>query len=642
MNAMQSQFLRSVVVALIVLHAGVASAQTEATGNPVQDIGNAVKGIFDLIEGAVNKLTGQSANPEGSKPAAEPAVTKESAAAREPVAAKEPAAAKADTGQPSNEAAPAPSAAAAATPPQTAPAPASTNVNPIVPAAIPMHTIPSADTERGKPGISTAEWIKMPSSAYELDLKSIYQLTDKNKRQFGAFLRYTNRATGTSKYDGIRVDCAQRGIIFFEARNTYYNDFKAQDVSYLAATTFPKPKPDVPIEGASVKEVCARTAEAAAALPAHTAAYFPVKAEPGAGNYEGPIVNNAYHGKGTMTWPNGNRYEGDFVEGQRNGKGVFVWANGNRYEGDFLNGNRIGKGAYTRPNGERYEGEWLMGNLHGSGSSRLPNGDQFVGEFRDNKYWNGRLTNSAGHVTSEYSEGVQRRVTQPPPQAAFSPAPSVQPTYRPPAPAARPAPEPAESRSDQPDNTMEIASALLGLMNPGTQRRQPAQAQPRPQAQANAGAWTLPQRPTLPGACRTEVGVNSSRTICPDGTTTTSQNSSGQASSGQASGSGGGATNSAPVNSLNQCLRQSRGEGACGKANGHLVEMRNVCGQRIKATLCLEQRNGLGQCGSNGALDPNETILQYVCDGTGRYKYWGCEMNGVGNCGGALRNEKPF
>lgn len=88
----------------------------------------------------------------------------------------------------------------------------------------------------------------------------------------------------------------------------------------------------------------------------------------------------------------------------------------------------------------------------------------------------------------------------------------------------------------------------------------------------------------------------------------------------------------------NNCLVEIQGDRGtmCGTRDSHIVEMKNRCNGKIKAQLCLEQTNGRMQCGSNNHMDPGGTVTQYVCSGTGRYRYWGCSYDAkdYGNCGG--------
>jgi hypothetical protein len=61
--------------------------------------------------------------------------------------------------------------------------------------------------------------------------------------------------------------------------------------------------------------------------------------------YEGEILNDEKHGKGTGRWSDGDRYERDWLNDQRTGYGIF-YSNrenefkGDRYEVEFLNNYR--------------------------------------------------------------------------------------------------------------------------------------------------------------------------------------------------------------------------------------------------------------------------------------------------------------
>ena len=40
--------------------------------------------------------------------------------------------------------------------------------------------------------------------------------------------------------------------------------------------------------------------------------------------YEGPVVDGAYTGNGTLTWPNGDKYTGQVMMSKQHGQGFFI------------------------------------------------------------------------------------------------------------------------------------------------------------------------------------------------------------------------------------------------------------------------------------------------------------------------------
>ena len=92
-----------------------------------------------------------------------------------------------------------------------------------------------------------------------------------------------------------------------------------------------------------------------------------------------------------------------------------------------------------------------------------------------------------------------------------------------------------------------------------------------------------------------------------------------------------------------QVVNNTRGK-MCGNPNSAEAGLRNTCSATINAQVCLEDRKGIAHCGSNGTMSPGDRVYQYICDGTGRFVYWGCTKEPGkygGNCGGNW-NGKPF
>lgn len=138
--------------------------------------------------------------------------------------------------------------------------------------------------------------------------------------------------------------------------------------------------------------------------------------------YEGEFVENAPHGRGAMTlpdglvgsgsfeqgrptgrefelkWPNGARYRGDV--GQHlamDGTGTLTYSDGTTYEGQFRNGRLEGNGVLKSAAGGIRSGAFIDGRLHGKGSIHYQNGAHYEGELRaDLPEGQGRLTHANG------------------------------------------------------------------------------------------------------------------------------------------------------------------------------------------------------------------------------------------------------
>jgi hypothetical protein len=80
--------------------------------------------------------------------------------------------------------------------------------------------------------------------------------------------------------------------------------------------------------------------------------------------YEGQIIGNIAHGKGTFTYSNGSSYEGECVLGKPDGFGKFIYSNGDSYVGFVSMGKQHGIGTYYTSNCVS-KGMWRFGHKHG-------------------------------------------------------------------------------------------------------------------------------------------------------------------------------------------------------------------------------------------------------------------------------------
>lgn len=141
--------------------------------------------------------------------------------------------------------------------------------------------------------------------------------------------------------------------------------------------------------------------------------------------YQGEFLDNAPHGRGTMTlpdgrvatgpfedghatgrgfeikWPNGSRYQGDIDRKgyDMEGTGTLTYADGSVYEGEFHDGRLQGNGLMKYAGGAIKRGVFVDGQLEGKGSIHYSNGADFEGEFRAGKpHGQGRMTQADGGV----------------------------------------------------------------------------------------------------------------------------------------------------------------------------------------------------------------------------------------------------
>lgn len=132
----------------------------------------------------------------------------------------------------------------------------------------------------------------------------------------------------------------------------------------------------------------------------------------------------------------------------------------------------------------------------------------------------------------------------------------------------------------------------------------------------------------------------------------------GSTTSGASDQNGGSSSSSAnsevrdyPEPDRNECLqivRSTRG-GQCGQESSFLVEVKNICPEKIRMNLCVwDTKRNRWSCGSSTGRSGEkyfDKVLQYTCESDGRYIYSGCSEQAQkgrfrnGNCGGNPNKE---
>ena len=67
--------------------------------------------------------------------------------------------------------------------------------------------------------------------------------------------------------------------------------------------------------------------------------------------YAGEWKNDKYHGRGTLSFPDGSKYRGGWRAGKKQGQGTMTFFDGRKYKGEFRNDKYFGRGSYTYPDG---------------------------------------------------------------------------------------------------------------------------------------------------------------------------------------------------------------------------------------------------------------------------------------------------
>lgn len=101
------------------------------------------------------------------------------------------------------------------------------------------------------------------------------------------------------------------------------------------------------------------------------------------GKYCGEWENDAAHGHGMCTGPDGNGlFEGLWDRGHQ-ASGVFTWPSGQRYMGKWRQGVREGVGKETKKDGTEYCGEFTKDSRGPYGVLRQPNGVVYRGTWSE-------------------------------------------------------------------------------------------------------------------------------------------------------------------------------------------------------------------------------------------------------------------
>ena len=101
------------------------------------------------------------------------------------------------------------------------------------------------------------------------------------------------------------------------------------------------------------------------------------------GRYCGEWENDAAHGHGVCTGPDGNGLFQGLWERGHQVSGVFTWPSGQRYLGKWRQGVREGVGKETKKDGTEYCGEFTRDSRGPFGVLRQPNGVVFRGTWKD-------------------------------------------------------------------------------------------------------------------------------------------------------------------------------------------------------------------------------------------------------------------
>eukprot|EP00347_Sterkiella_histriomuscorum_P016426 403353222 len=101
--------------------------------------------------------------------------------------------------------------------------------------------------------------------------------------------------------------------------------------------------------------------------------------------YEGPFLDDKYHGKGVIKFLDYNTFTGNFHNGKCPQFGMMGYKDGRIYLGNLRDFRKSGVGCILEVNGDFYEGEFQNDSAIGIGCILYKNGDYFTGFVQDQK-----------------------------------------------------------------------------------------------------------------------------------------------------------------------------------------------------------------------------------------------------------------
>ncbi len=113
----------------------------------------------------------------------------------------------------------------------------------------------------------------------------------------------------------------------------------------------------------------------------------------------GCISGNCSNGFGTYVTKKGDKYVGTFKSSYFSGRGTYTFAAGDVYEGEFKNGTYEGQGTYSFVSGTKYVGEFKNGTYNGIGTAYYTNGTTQSGLWKDGKFIGNQKSKNPPQVT---------------------------------------------------------------------------------------------------------------------------------------------------------------------------------------------------------------------------------------------------
>lgn len=290
------------LIALLISGNAWSQEQSTTTGSPIEEVGKAVKSLFDFVEKAINTVTDQIAP--------RPATTTTPADAKPVDSAVPPASSVTQT-----QVVPADGSGASQDGALTTP----TIITPHSGEALAKEQ--PAPAEKQTQGTPVVEVPRSHSGVLEYPDGSVYEGEIVSGLAHGKGVR--------SFYSGAR----------------YQGDFVNGKRHGRGSYTFPD---GARYDGAFLEDQ--RTGKG-------------ILVWPNGDRYDGDFIDGKRTGRGVYVWPNGTRYEGGFFDGKKVGKGILAWNNGNYYEGNWIDDERTGRGTYAWSDGRRYEGDFVDNKL---------------------------------------------------------------------------------------------------------------------------------------------------------------------------------------------------------------------------------------------------------------------------------------
>jgi hypothetical protein len=125
--------------------------------------------------------------------------------------------------------------------------------------------------------------------------------------------------------------------------------------------------------------------------------------------YEGQFANNEFHGRGTKWYRDGPQYSGTWKHSRRQGFGVYNYIDGGVYVGWYYSDIKMGCGTLNTPDGIKYSGQFKNNRKVGFAKQTWPDGEAYEGFLKEGvRHGFGKYTSADGRVyAGSWKDGLK-------------------------------------------------------------------------------------------------------------------------------------------------------------------------------------------------------------------------------------------